>query len=192
MSSAVAKSTLEAPCEADRRWRSAHARCLCPALLVLALSAAPLRRKGTRREYGAIVGAANWPSAPCARHIADAVAGEKPGPFKSKGSPRHCEDWRQVRDGLLFLAFICFAGTLLCNTTRRECVLKQQQTRKHRRLVRDAIVTGTMAFTLAASFSVSSAVGLPGPDGGGRTLRPNSVAPIRFPDIPADRDTWVP
>ncbi len=35
--------------------------------------------------------------------------------------------------------------------------MKQQQARKHRRLVRDAIVTGTLAFTLAASFSVSAA-----------------------------------
>ena len=35
--------------------------------------------------------------------------------------------------------------------------MKQQKTRKHRRLVRDAMVTGTLALTLAASFSVSPA-----------------------------------
>jgi rare lipoprotein A len=50
------------------------------------------------------------------------------------------------------LVFICFAGI-----SRWELVLKQQQTRIHRRRVRDAIVTGTLALTLAASFSVSSA-----------------------------------
>jgi rare lipoprotein A len=41
---------------------------------------------------------------------------------------------------------------------RRKLILKQQQTRKHRRLVRNAMVSGTLAFTLAASFGVSSAL----------------------------------
>ena len=35
--------------------------------------------------------------------------------------------------------------------------MKQQQTRKRRRFVRDAMVSGTLACTLAASFGVSSA-----------------------------------
>jgi len=84
------------------------------------------------------------------RHIADTVAGEKPAPFIRRAIPDICG--RRASGPTPDFVFICFAGI-----SRREFVLKQQQTRKHRRLVRDAMVTGTLALTLAASFSVSSA-----------------------------------
>jgi rare lipoprotein A len=54
-------------------------------------------------------------------------------------------------------AFTRFAGSVLIQDNAKEIVLKQQQARSRRRFVRDAMVSGTLACTLAASFGVSSA-----------------------------------